>query len=344
MTNNALIYSTSILTAFFGGVLALFAPCCIVSLGPTYMGGVLAVPRHRLLDRTGLFALGVAVILMPVVLGIGGLGVLLNRAHADVFFVGGILMLLMSFAAFAGKGWTLPIPMLRGPKIAPGTPPGMFLLGMFSGIVSSCCAPVLGGVLVLSATAGSVTHALVLGVAYVVGMVFPLFMAALLWDRLRLGDRRFFRGRTAEIRLGGRVVRRKLPDLGAGILFGIMGSFMIGLAVTGKGTYSPAFLRALSQWGSEHLAATRAITLGRPRVDPSHGALCADRGHGCHRPLQQSSHSDEHVTGRPPGRGTCGSRVPSAAKWSVDPRASGVAADQTAMFLLPRPARLLDTP
>ncbi len=264
--DNALIYSTSVLTAFFGGVLALFAPCCIVSIGPTSLAGVMAASRRRLLDRTGVFALGVAVILLPIVLGIGGIGVLFNREHAVVFFLGGILMLIMGISALAGKGWTLPIPMMRAPSLAASGPGGMFLLGVFSGIVSSCCAPVLGGVLVLSVSAGSMLHAFSLGSAYVLGMVFPLFLAALFWDRLRLASRSVFKGRVASLHLGGHMVRRRLPDLGAAVLFLGMGSLMIGLAVTGRGTYTPDFLRRLTVWGSAHLADLAQSLSGVPEL------------------------------------------------------------------------------
>lgn len=262
--DSALIYSTSILTAFLGGVLALFAPCCIVSLGPTYLAGVMATSRRRLLDRTGVYAVGVAVILLPIVLGIGGIGVLLNRQHSTVFFVGGIMMLIMGISALAGKGWTLPIPMMRAPSVAASGAGGMFLLGVFSGIVSSCCAPVLGGVLVLSVSAGSILHAFLLGVAYVVGMVFPLFLAALFWDRLRLAGRGVFKGRTASLHIGGLVLRRRLPDLGAAVLFLSMGGLMIGLAVTGRGTYTPDFLRRLTVWGSARLAELAQSLSGVP--------------------------------------------------------------------------------
>jgi cytochrome c biogenesis protein CcdA len=207
---------------------------------------------------------GVAVILLPIVLGIGGIGVLLNREHAAVFYIGGILMLIMGISALAGKGWTLPIPMMRAPSVSASGVGGMFLLGVFSGIVSSCCAPVLGGVLVLSVSAGSILHASGLGIAYVVGMVFPLFVAALFWDRLRLASRGIFKGRTASLRFGSHTIRRRLLDLGAAVLFLAMGSLMIGLAVTGRGTYTPDFLRRLTVWGSARLAELAQSLSGVP--------------------------------------------------------------------------------
>lgn len=261
---HALIYSTSILTAFFGGILALIAPCCIVSLGPTYLAAVMSVPRRHLINRTGIFALGVSSVLLPVVLGIGALGIALNQLHREVFFVGGLLMLAMGVSALAGKGWSLPLPMMRGPSFGRGSLPSMFLLGVFSGVVSSCCAPVLGGVLVLSATAGSLAHALTLGAAYVVGMVFPLFLAALFWNVAHLSERDIFRGRTVPIQLGHVRTHRRIPDLGASILFLGMGSLMVGLAVTNRGTYTPDFLRDFSRWGNDQFGALAMRLAGVP--------------------------------------------------------------------------------
>jgi cytochrome c-type biogenesis protein len=248
-----LILRSSTLAAFLGGILALFAPCCIVSLLPTYMAAMLRVTHWRLAQLTGVFALGVAVVLLPVVLGIGALGLLFNQAHREVFFLGGVLMLGMAVATLMGKGWSLPMPMLRRPAIG-GRIGGTFLLGIFSGIVSSCCAPVLSGVLVLSATAGSSLHIVAIGVAYVLGMVAPLFFAALLWDRLALGQRDIFRSRAVGVPIRGRIVSLRLTDIGAFIVFFAMGSLMVGLAITGRGTYTPQFLIGLNLWGSAQFA------------------------------------------------------------------------------------------
>lgn len=249
----ALIYSTSILTAFLGGILALFAPCCIVSLGPAYLAGALSSSRGRLVERTGLFALGVAAVLLPIVLGLGALGVLLNQAHRGTYFVGGLLMLAMGLSAVAGKGWTMPMPMMHRPRRGSQGMGGMFLLGVFSGVVSSCCAPVLGGVLVLSVTAGSLLRALALGAAYVAGMVFPLFLAALLWERLHLDRANIFRGRMVSVPVAGRRIQRTLPEIGASVLFLSMGGLMLGLSLTGRSTYAPPFLIQVSRWGSSQL-------------------------------------------------------------------------------------------
>jgi cytochrome c biogenesis protein CcdA len=268
-----LILGSSILTAFFGGILALFAPCCIVSLLPTYMAAMLRVSRWRLVELTGVFALGVALVLLPVLLGIGALGLMFNQAHREVFFLGGLLMLGMAVSTLLGKGWSLPMPMLRSPDTSQGRVGGTFLLGIFSGIVSSCCAPVLSGVLVLSATATSLAHVIAIGMAYVLGMVTPLFFAALLWDRLGLGQRDLFRGRTVALRLGGISRHYKLTDLGASLIFFAMGGLMVGLALTGRSTYTPGFLISLNHWGSAQFAGLVERLHGVPEVVVGMGLL-----------------------------------------------------------------------
>jgi cytochrome c-type biogenesis protein len=261
-----LILGSSILAAFLGGILALFAPCCIVSLLPTYLAAMLRVSRWRLVQLTGVFALGVASVLLPVVLGIGALGLMLNQAHREVFFLGGLLMLGMAVSTLLGKGWSLPMPMLHSPDVSQGRAGGSFLLGVFSGIVSSCCAPVLSGVLVLSATATSLVHVIAIGVAYVLGMVTPLFFAALLWNRLGLGGRDVFRGRSMRLPIGRDGIRCRLTDLGASIIFIAMGGLMVGLALTGRATYTPGFLIDLNHWGSARFAALVDQLQGLPEL------------------------------------------------------------------------------
>src|SRR6266540_1934281 len=75
---NALVYSSSLAAAFLGGVLALFAPCCVVSLLPTFVGAALERGRLRLPAMAAIFAAGIATVMLPIVLGVGLLGQLLG--------------------------------------------------------------------------------------------------------------------------------------------------------------------------------------------------------------------------------------------------------------------------
>src|SRR5258708_19672901 len=89
-------------------------------------------------------------------------------------------MLALAIYMLLGGQIHLPMPGRRA-----GGKAGMlsvYSLGIFSGVASSCCAPVLAGVIALSSVVSSFWLALGLGVAYVFGMVVPLFLIALLWD------------------------------------------------------------------------------------------------------------------------------------------------------------------
>ncbi|MBA2712944.1 MAG: cytochrome c biogenesis protein CcdA, partial [Rubrobacteraceae bacterium] len=108
----------------------------------------------------------------------------------------------------------------------------VYSLGIFSGVASSCCAPVLAGVIALSSVASSFGLALGLGASYVFGMVAPLFVLSLLWERYDWRSSRLFRPRTFTYRLGP--VRRTITGTGlaSGLLLVMMGAatLYVGLA------------------------------------------------------------------------------------------------------------------
>jgi cytochrome c-type biogenesis protein len=98
-------------------------------------------------------------------------------------------MLALAALALSGRMWSLPR-FLAAPDASRGDSASFFAFGMFSGIASSCCAPVLAGVMTLSALSGTPAGGVLLGLAYVFGMVFPLLVMALAWDKLHLSERR----------------------------------------------------------------------------------------------------------------------------------------------------------
>src|SRR5258708_11092328 len=123
----------------------------------------------------------------PMVLGIGLLGELIAAQQRVICFVVGLFLVLLALQVLSGRPWSLPFPMLRL-RVSGSTPGGIFALGLTAGVASSCCAPVLAGVVGLSALASSVTGALGLGLAYLFGIVFPLLVALLAWDGVHPGS------------------------------------------------------------------------------------------------------------------------------------------------------------
>jgi cytochrome c-type biogenesis protein len=81
----------------------------------------------------------------------------------------------------------------------------------------------------------------------VFGMVFPLFVMALLWDRARLGERKLFRAKLVRIRLGARVLVTSTLNVGVAVAFVVMGGFIIALAGSADMTGGTAFQASAGQ-------------------------------------------------------------------------------------------------
>ena len=241
-----LLTTGSIIAAFFAGGVALFAPCCIVFLAPSYLAGAVKNRLWRLLPLTFIFAAGLALVLVPLTMGMSLLAGAIARYHAPLYYAGGTLMIVLALLALSGKMWSLPS-FMRTPDTTRGDSASFFALGVFSGIASSCCAPVLVGVMTLSALSGSAIGGLALGLAFVFGMVFPLFVMALLWDRARLGERKLFRAKLVRIRVGARVLVTNTLNVGVAAAFVVMGGFIIALAGSADMTGGSAFQASAGQ-------------------------------------------------------------------------------------------------
>lgn len=224
-----LLATGSVLAAFFAGGVALFAPCCIVFLAPSYLAGAAKNARWRLLPLTFVFAAGLAVILVPITLGVTLISGAIAKYHGPLYWAGGLLMIALGLLALSGRMWSLPS-FVRAPDTARGDTASFFSLGVFSGIASSCCAPVLAGVMTLSVLSGSPAGATVLGLSYVFGMVFPLFVMALVWDKARLRERRWLQAKVIRIRLAGRTLVTNTVNLVVAVGFTVMGIGVILLA------------------------------------------------------------------------------------------------------------------
>lgn len=236
----------TLLAAFLAGMVALFAPCCIVFMFPSYLAAAVRNRRWRLAPLTLIFAAGIAVVLVPVTLGIGFLTRSLLQFHGPIYLIGGLLLLTLGIISAMGVSWALP--MLKGaPDIQRTDSAGVFSLGVFSGAASSCCAPVLAGVVTMSAVAPNLLQGTAIGLAYVFGMVFPLLVMTVLWDRFKLGERPSFKGREVRWSLGSRTFTTNTLNLVASALFASMGGVLIVVALTGV-TIAPTFQAGIGTW------------------------------------------------------------------------------------------------
>jgi cytochrome c-type biogenesis protein len=252
-----LLVSTTLLAAFLGGVVALVAPCCVSVMLPAYLATGF---RHRggVVAATLVFGAGVATVIVPIGLGATALSSLLVSQHLWLFSLGGLLMMVAGVALLAGWKPTLPMPGVR--TVRHGSYASAYVLGAFSGAASACCAPVLAGVAVLAGAAASFPVALALGASYVAGMVAPLALVALAWDRRRERTARLLLDRPVNLRLGLWHRRIARGHAASGLLMIAMGVLAVVLAFTGPAMPNGGWQTQLSAW-LQHLSATMLHTL-----------------------------------------------------------------------------------
>ncbi|GAA3763277.1 cytochrome c biogenesis protein CcdA [Spinactinospora alkalitolerans] len=227
------LFGTALLASFLAGFVALLAPCCVSVMLPAYFATGFRSPG-RVVGATLVFAAGIAAIIVPIGLGAAAVSAALSAHHSLLFGIGGVVMLLAGAAVLAGVKLRLPMPGGSAPN--GGGIGSVFALGVFSGIASACCAPVLAGVVVLSGATTSLLAALGVALAYVAGMVAPLVVLALLWDRQTARVERFLRGRSVRIRLGGgREHVLSVGNAAAGVLLVGMGVLALVSAAKGPG-------------------------------------------------------------------------------------------------------------
>lgn len=193
----SLFTSASLIVAFFGGMVMLFAPCCISMMLPAYLGTVFK-EKSKVVLMTLIFAAGVGSIMLPIVLGARFLTSFFSAYHTLVFAAGSLVMIAVGVLSLSGKTIELPfISNLQPPRVTNAA--SAYGLGVVSGISSSCCAPVLLGALTLAALSPTLLQAAAVGLAYTLGIVFPLFILSLFLEK-RLWKRSMaFRQRTVRL-------------------------------------------------------------------------------------------------------------------------------------------------
>lgn len=228
---DSIIFQTSLIAAFVAGMVALFAPCCITFLLPAYLGSVFR-EKEKVVFMTLVFGSGIFIVLLPAVIGVAIISKLLFRFHNEVYLVSGILMLAISFISFLGI--KLPMPQIPGRNIGGKVDVfSIFTLGIFSGITSACCAPVLIGILTFALLSPNFFGALLIGAVYVLGMITPLlFISTFLSGRIE--KLVILRKIIFSLSFLGKTYGITLSNMIAGLVFLATGFLTIFLTVTGR--------------------------------------------------------------------------------------------------------------
>lgn len=256
-----LLVSASLVAAFIAGVAALFAPCCITVLLPSYLASIFR-ERKTVFFMTFLFFLGILTVFLPLGLGSAAFGQFLSRNHTLIFSIGGAFLLLLGLMLLLGKHVSLPFSV--NPTLKNHHPFSVYTLGLFSGIATTCCAPVLAGVLALAALPGSLFWGGMYTLSYVLGMVVPLFVLAAMLDKTKLTAKFMGIRKRIEYSIGKTRVSLSVAEAMSGIIFVAMGILTIILAATKRLAVHSAYQVNVNIFLTKVLSAVRSLVTAVP--------------------------------------------------------------------------------
>jgi cytochrome c-type biogenesis protein len=169
--------------ALAAGLLSFLSPC-VLPLVPGYLGYVSGVTsgrertRGRMLAGVGLFVAGFSVVFLAVSLLVGTVGVFVTQYTDIILRVAGVVVILMGIV-FIGQ-----VSFLQR-TLKPGWQPRTGLIGApLLGIVfaigwTPCVGPTLIAVQSMVLDQGSLGRALIIGVAYCIGLGIPFLLVAI---------------------------------------------------------------------------------------------------------------------------------------------------------------------
>jgi cytochrome c-type biogenesis protein len=186
--------------AFLAGFASIVFPC-VLPLVPGYLSAVSAVDPERLRDRSATrrvvvaslpFILGFTVVF--VVLGAGAAAIGSAVAPRQQREIAGFVLVVLGLGFLGLVPWPKRFLVPNLVQRARGSGSSLFLGGAFAVCAAPCIGTVLGSILVLASTSGTVARGIVLLVAYslglgaaflLAGVAFASAMGAFRWVRDR---------------------------------------------------------------------------------------------------------------------------------------------------------------
>lgn len=243
-----IVVTASFITAFIAGVAALFAPCCIGVLLPSYLASIFKT-KTKIFLMTFIYYLGMLTIFVPLGLGAAGLSSFFSSNHSTIFTAGGIFMVTLGIFSLLGKSVMLPFHV--HPRLKQHDLGSIYVLGVFSGIATTCCAPILAGVLALSALPGSLWLGTLYAITFVTGMVLPLFTVAALVDRKDIITKFQSLKRRINYSLLGKQISASLSHVISGVIYLAFGLFILIFERTNPNVNSSSFQLQINIWAAK---------------------------------------------------------------------------------------------
>lgn len=225
------IILSALITSFLAGVAALFAPCCIGVLLPAYFGSIFRQKKTVLL-MTLVFFFGLLTVFLPLGLGMGFLGQLFREYHNAIYLAASVFFLTLAGIILLGYNMSLSFKTKSSFKLTGGL--SVFILGIFSGFATLCCAPVLAGALALSVLPGSVLWGGLYSIVYVTGMVSPLFIISYYLDKKEITEKITFLKKEVRYSLFNKKISLSMSNVFSGIVFFAMGALLLYYSLTNQ--------------------------------------------------------------------------------------------------------------
>lgn len=183
--------------AFFGGILTLFSPCSVMLL-PAFFAYAFSSPT-RLLGRTALFYAGLITTMVPLGVLAGTFGALVTTNRSVLVVGAAAIVIIIGILQVAGVRFRAFRAFSRGSATEGTSAISVFVLGSVYGVAGVCAGPILGSVLTVAAAGGNAVYGGMMLAIYALGMAVPLFVLALVWNRLKLGSRPWIRPRMVRV-------------------------------------------------------------------------------------------------------------------------------------------------
>ncbi|GED97142.1 cytochrome c biogenesis CcdA family protein [Gordonia crocea] len=183
-----------LLGAFLGGILTLLSPCSVMLL-PAFFSYAFS-STGMLVARTGVFYLGLITTLVPLGILAGTLGSFVTEHRSTFVTVAAWVVVALGAAMVVG----IPLPSFSATTGSSGTSTvAVYALGTVYGLAGVCAGPLLGAALTYAALGGNAVLGGITLMVFAAGMVVPLLVLAVVWDRLPVVARLV---RPREVRIG----------------------------------------------------------------------------------------------------------------------------------------------
>jgi cytochrome c-type biogenesis protein len=167
--------------ALFAGLMSFASPCTLPIL-PAYFAFAFQSGRKQIALNTIVFMLGLASVFSIMGAGASVIGQVLRQNQTLILLISGSLILIFGVMNLLGRGFT-GVSRQMDQKHTNSTR-GSFLFGMtFAVGWSSCVGPILGTVLTMAGTTGSVIRGMMLLFIYALGLGLPLIIVSTFFGR-----------------------------------------------------------------------------------------------------------------------------------------------------------------